>query len=693
VVSAARAADPEADGVVADYLETLRQAVAAGRDVVLSYLGAARPAAPDRPTVEARAEPLAPPSAPAAAPEAPTPAPTPALGPAEVRAAVVATVSERTGYPAEMLEGTLDLEADLSIDSIKRLEIVGELAERLSLGVDPSGSVDESVVEELVSVKTLDGIVEWLTAALSSASGRPAPEPAAPADGVGPAPAGPGGPAVPEGARRFVPRLVEVAAPEPGPIEGRRVVLTDDGRGVAPLLAALLREAGAEAAVVPPGRAMGEADVLVHLEALGRRSGPGALDLLVRVQEALAGGVSTVVAATSLDGELGYGTGPGLEAGAVLRGGGLRGVVRTLGRELPWTRARVVDLAPGTEPAAAAALLAAEVRATDGLEEVGWKDGRRTTLEVVAAEAPVPAGTGPALGPDSVVLVTGGARGVTSAVARALGARGAGRVVLAGRTPLPEGDEDPATATAPDAPALRRTLAQAGFGGPPAIEAEVRRLLAAREVRRTLTHLRDGGTRVEYRRADLSDPAEAAALLAGVRADHGRLDVVVHGAGILEDTRLVDKEVDSFRRVYDTKVTGAVALLDGLPDDVGAVVLFASVSGLFGNAGQVDYAAANEVLGHVARSLQARHPGCKVVAVDWGPWGGGGMVSAELEREFARRGVGLLDPGDAVSRLLEEMGRPDPDPEVVLMRATPGPFARPDSPEAVPAAPGRGGGA
>jgi len=65
--------------------------------------------------------------------------------------AVTAVVSERTGYPVEMLEPDLDLEAELSIDSIKRIEILGELADRVGLpGVDVSGrELEVTRVEEM----------------------------------------------------------------------------------------------------------------------------------------------------------------------------------------------------------------------------------------------------------------------------------------------------------------------------------------------------------------------------------------------------------------------------------------------------------------------------------------------------------------------------------------------------------------
>ncbi|HEV7758988.1 MAG TPA: phosphopantetheine-binding protein, partial [Acidimicrobiales bacterium] len=84
----------------------------------------------------------------------------------ELLATILAIVGDRTGYPLDMLDPDLDLEADLSIDSIKRIEIIGELADRVGLpGVEPGGDgpgIDEAVVEELAQLKTLRSIVRWL---------------------------------------------------------------------------------------------------------------------------------------------------------------------------------------------------------------------------------------------------------------------------------------------------------------------------------------------------------------------------------------------------------------------------------------------------------------------------------------------------------------------------------------------------
>ena len=201
-----------------------------------------------------------------------------------------------------------------------------------------------------------------------------------------------------------------------------------------------------------------------------------------------------------------------------------------------------------------------------------------------------------------------------------------------------------------------------GRRSPREIEAEAARLLRERQVRRTLGRLRSTAASVRYHAADVRDAGAVGAVLADVYARFGRIDGAVHGAVVLEDRLIADKTPDSFARVYRTKVDGARALAAGLRADLKFLVLLASVSGVFGNRGQADYAAASDALdtlaGHWAwRGAQAAGAGPRVVAVDWGPWAGG-MVSPELEREYARRGVTLIDPADGIGCLLAELAAP-----------------------------------
>jgi NAD(P)-dependent dehydrogenase (short-subunit alcohol dehydrogenase family) len=277
----------------------------------------------------------------------------------------------------------------------------------------------------------------------------------------------------------------------------------------------------------------------------------------------------------------------------------------------------------------------------------------------------------------SVVLLTGGARGITSRVAREIAETANCHIVLWGRTPLPVEEEAAATAGAADPAALRRALIEAGEKVPARVEAEVRRILAEREVRASLTGLRAHAASVDYTCVDVRDPVAVADAVAELMDRHGRVDGVVHGAGVLDDRLIADKTTDGFARVWETKVDGARALAAALNPDLRFLVLFGSVSGVFGNRGQCDYAAANDALDTLARSWEGRFTG-RVLSVDWGPWApldgaGDGMVSEELLRAYARQGVSALHPDDGVRAFLEELAHGS-EPQVVYVCAEPSAF-------------------
>ncbi len=691
--TAASTTGGDRDVAVLEYLRGTRELMAAEREIMLRYLGGtAEPAAPLLPAASAgvtagvAARGASPIEATATDAAAPPPSPREALSTDDVMAAVLAIVSERTGYPLDMLDPDLDLEADLSIDSIKRIEIVGELADRVGLPGADEGSIDESVVEELAQLKTLRGIVDWIGSLGDDEEGG-APATADDVDGtaVAESPADEPDAVVPESTRRYVVEVVEVdemeevdevdgtdqvPSREPPVLVGQTLGIVDDGRGIALHLATLLEERGATVRLLGPDEAVGAVDALVHLAALAPGGELRMSDLFRQVQEAVIAGTASLIVATGMGG--GFGTGPGPDDhDGMPRGSGAHGLARTVAREFPDCRVRAVDLDPKDDPNRLAEHLLAELTSVDDLVDVGRTNGTRQTLHVVPAELGDEAADGPPLlGPDSVVLLTGGARGITARVAVALGREGCGHIELLGRSPLPDAAEDQATAAASDVPSLRRALIDQGLKDPAAIEATCARLLAEREIRATMGALHDLGVEVGYHPADVRDAEALEAVVADVYARHGRLDGVVHGAGVLEDRFIRDKTVESFDRVFGTKVAGARTLVRVLRPDVGFVVLFGSIAGVFGNRGQVDYAAANDALDTLARAAGPRFEG-RVVSVDWGPWAGTGMVSAELEREYARRGIGLIEPDDGVACLLRELRSGRDDAQVVLMRALP----------------------
>ena len=647
---------------------------------IVEWIEAVQAAPVAEPATAPAAQPAAAPVVPAAT--APVAVPSaPALGGADLLRAVQGVVSDRTGYPVEMLDPDLDLEADLSIDSIKRIEIVGELAERIGLAAlasDGAGDLDESVVEELATHKTLRAIVEWIEGVSAPQAPAAATAPAAHVPVARNAPAA----AEPEVALPAGTQLFDVAIEPLGPtvalgdLRGTEVALLEGHAQLTGHVEAALADRGARVLRLPAdaaathAEALSGVDALVDLTATAGNPSVDARGVFAAVRPALLGKVRRVLAVTVPVHPDGTPT-------------GVPGLMRALARERTDVLVRAVEIEADDlrhdlihNLAPLAVTLVDELLDLDAPAAVSWAGGQRTS-RVVRAPREVPAGY-PSLDltPESVVVITGGARGITARVAEGLARTAPCRVVLVGRSPFPTEDEDPRTAAATDTPSLRRALLEIGELRTPAeIEAACSRIEGAREMRATMATLKSVAAEVDYVSMDVRSPAFGA-LLDALHAQFGRIDAVIHGAGVLDDRLVVDKTAEGFDRVYGTKVDGARAILERQHLGMRFVVLFGSVSGVFGNKGQCDYASANDALDTLARTHDGAH-GCRVVSLDWGPWAGGGMVSAELEREYARRGIGLVDPVEGVRALLHEVASGHGGSQVVVMRGNPEAFAPP----------------
>ena len=578
-------------------------------------------------------------------------APPPAVE-VSIHDALLAIVSERTGYPPDMLELDLNLEAELSIDSIKRIEILGTLGQKLGFMSD-LGEGRDKAIEKLATMKTLREIIAWLEARKGGAA--PAAIEAPPRSSV----------RVHRGIQRFVPVVVDAPARAGGvPLGARSIVIAGGSSDLAHAITAALRARGATVRA-DDGSPFADVDTLIDLASFAPREQPAedpAKALFERAKKAALSGARTVIALTHVGAPF-AGEQPNARTGAA-------GLVRTLAKEQPDLDARAVALDPEEPLERLAEHVIAELTSERDHVEIAHIAGKRKALAVAPAErsaaAPDPRVR---LGAESVVLVTGGARGITAAVARALAKRFGCKLALCGRSPSPDAHEDPILAAARDLPSLRRAIITHKKASDPAsIEALASKTLAAREIRATMRDLAASGASAEYHAVDVRDPAAFGAFLDGLYERHGRIDGVVHGAGVLDDRLLAQKTRDAFDRVFDTKVASARVLASRLRPDVGFVAFFASVSGAFGNRGQIDYSAANDALDKLAWWLSARLPG-KIVSLDWGPWGGAGMISPELAREYERRGVGLIDPSLGADSFLDELLHGGTSPQVVLMNA------------------------
>lgn len=368
---------------------------------------------------------------------------------------------------------------------------------------------------------------------------------------------------------------------------------------------------------------------------------------------------------TGLGGQLGLDGRNGGD-GAYLAAGTL-GIAKTLAREYPRLAVRNVDVDPSLPSSVQSTQIIQELFADDGVPEVGLTaQGRwRLTLK----HEPYPASLPPLpLDRGSVVLVTGGAQGITAGVARALASATQCRLVLVGRSPLVE---EAAETRGLDVVALRqhfiaRAKATGGKIVPAEIERSVGRILKDRQIRANLDACIAAGSEVEYHSLDVRDGERFAALIDDLYTRLGRIDGVVHGAGVIEDKKIGDKTLESFANVFRTKANGALTLARKLrPEGLRFLVFFSSVSGRFGNAGQVDYSAANELLNKLACRLASRWPG-QVVSLGWGPWDGG-MISDELRKLYAAAGVQLVPFDEGIQSFLSELrlGKSH-NPEIIL---------------------------
>lgn len=644
---------------------------------------------PEPAVVNAVAQPVAP--APAPRPVAPEPAaPAPAAPAAATldRGALtdllLGVVEDKTGYPRDMLDLTQGLEADLGIDSIKRVEVATAVLELL-----PPAHRDAVTprMSELNTQPTLEGMLSILGGVSGAAVEGSHPFDAAEAGAV-------------IGDADHPPRFVVTAQPRPIPANARHsleegtFVVVRDTLGVADALVAELTARGRVAIVCTPPAdeaqantwlednraALGSVGGVVHLAALGSPVLPRdasadawrralALDkslfLVLRALDPLLGKRAHVLAATGLGGTYGR-TNPTDLGGFAVQGGAV-GMLKSYREERPALRAKTVDLDLGPSPERLATMLMAELSLDGGRMEVGYPAGERTVFTTDASRLDTDDGVAPrSWSASGVVLATGGGRGVTAEILRSIAAPGV-TLILTGRRPMPEPEPAELSALAEPVQLRRHFIQQAKVSGvratPMAIERQVQGVVAARELQANLADLAQRGARVEYHAVDVTDEAALEALVAQIREAHGPVRGVVHGAGVIEDKRLVDKTPASWSRVVETKVVG-LGLLQKLlvGPDLEFFAVMSSVAGRYGNSGQSDYACANELMNRLCSQLRGLGP-MRPLALCWGPWGptafGSGMVDAVAEAKFAEKRVELVSAAVGQRLFADELGHLD----------------------------------
>jgi len=576
----------------------------------------------------------------------------------QVKTVLLQVVAEKTGYPEEMLDLDMGLDADLGIDSIKRVEILSALQSQLP-------EAPEINSDQIGQIQNLRQIVEFLSDIAAaqkkkseiSVTPSEMPKKVASAD-----------------LDRHLVTPVELAR-----LEARRQIalrpgatlwLTDDGSDLASALEKALQEKGFH----PQRISWKQLDSLktpdslggvIILAPAGTSIQPTFLSDALRLAQ-LTGPVlrhhpSLFITVSRLDGAFGFG--PLDPANAVLSGG-LAGLVKTIGQEWPGVSSKAIDVAETINTEDAAVFLLEEMFLS-GPPEVGISGQGRISLQLNSVPLQ---NVKPTHGftSEDVVLITGGARGVTAECAVALARAFQPTIVLLGRSEPPTAEPEWLVGLNTEKEIKQAIISHADRKMTPKEAGQAfQRIRSNREISRNIERIEASGAKVLYRSVDVRDIRAVQTVVHDLQQECGIITGLIHGAGVLADSKIENKTREQFERVYGTKVEGLLHLLDVLEvNPLKAIVLFSSTTARFGRIGQADYAIANEVLNKIAQQQARLRPECRVLAINWGPWAGG-MVTPELEHLFRKEGIQLIPLRTGAEYLVQELSVDQESPKPV----------------------------
>jgi len=563
-----------------------------------------------------------------------------------IKAILLDAVSNKTGYPQEMLGLDMDLEADLSIDSIKRMEIISELKENIQRLIEIYNTKGEELIEKLASIKTLNGLINWIVDSLSSEK-----------DSIEQITAQTQGDVVKVVVGEKISRLRFELTPvldtgeKPVDISGKHFAITDDQGGVALSIKTVLEQNGAIVSIIDLEQPLSDFDGLIILNIFASPVRPTIIEsfeLIKKLDFNRAKWVYTISDTQSLLSD-------GSDVKLLRHFQGYSGLLKSLDKEYENTKCRLVSLTTKLTSEQIAWVTLSEVLNPDEPSEIIYDQQIRQILQLVPTKLAVGAKSDIQLDKEAVVLVLGGAQGITAELMIHFSKDHPCHYVLVGRSADPREGADQLYASLKSKDEIKKYLiAQGELKSPAEIEKRTESIFKSNQISGTISALEKNGCKVSYHALDLRNETELTGLISSLYDQFGRIDGVVHGAGLLEDKLFHQKTSASFERVISTKVTPLRVLAEELRADVQFVILFSSVASVYGNRGQTDYAAANSVMDRYAWELKKKIKG-KVISINWGPWRGAGMVSPSLEREYERRGISLIPLNDGRETFVNEL--------------------------------------
>jgi NAD(P)-dependent dehydrogenase (short-subunit alcohol dehydrogenase family)/acyl carrier protein len=618
-----------------------------------------------------------------------------------IKEKVLQIVAEKTGYPTDMLDLDLDLEADLGVDTVKQAEMFAAVRAAYNIPRDenlklrdfptlahvikfahdrqPGAVRASSICSTQRTQEVSNASVAFATTSIAKpvATARPAPASFEAADRI--------------------PRRVPVPALRP-PLaiceqtgvtlgQGRRVAIMPDKGGVSDALEQWLTKLGVEVLLVDSTLdveglaqqlrtwlAAGPLHGIYWLPALDNEGSIGDMDLAtwhealrlrlkslyvtMRVlYEQIAAPGTFLVSATCLGGQHGYDP----DGAVAPLGGAVTGFTKTYKRERMDALVKAVDFErdiPATEIAQA---LIDETLRDPGAVEIGYQGGLRWTVSL--QEQPAANGLpGLTLNQNSVFLITGAAGSIVSAITADLASASGGTFYLLDLVPEPDANSPDLKRFVTDKEGLKRELftriqARGDRATPALVEKELAGLERAQAAQSAIDAVRAAGGTPHYFSVNLTDADGVAKVVQKVREQSGHIDVLLHAAGIERSHFLPDKDPREFDLVFDVKSDGWFNLLHAIGDmPLGATVAFSSIAGRFGNGGQADYSSANDLLCKITSSFRSTRAATRGIAIDWTAWGGIGMATrGSIPKMMEVAGIDMLPPEAGIPLIRREL--------------------------------------
>ncbi len=287
--------------------------------------------------------------------------------------------------------------------------------------------------------------------------------------------------------------------------------------------------------------------------------------------------------------------------------------------------------------------------------EIIHRNGRVFTSEGHLAPAVIGDSSRLALSPGDVVVMSGGATGISAHLARCL-VPFTPRLVFLGRTPLDPGIH-------PAKPRPEHSSSEA-------FPFDTR----ASEIARTLADLHSAGIEATYHTCDVTDPEAVRAIMGEVANRYGKINGIIHGSGVLRDGFLSQMTPDDFSVVTDVKFLGAWNLFSaGEGAGLRFFVGLSSAAAIQGNPGQANYAAANRMMSALLRTLRRKNGAIRFKALMLPPVEGAGMAEDPEVRELMKRkGATYIHVNELAGLFCRELFvAPADDDWVMFMRRLP----------------------